>query len=75
MVVLGGFAERRWPHYLRQADSLVVQLIVSPHPRASARRSRRTSSMNSRSDEQGTARGRQAGVLTHFGVARASART
>ncbi len=40
MVVLGGFAERRWPHYLRQADSLVVQLIVSPHPRASARRSR-----------------------------------
>lgn len=40
VVIMGGFAERCWLRYLRQADSPVVGLIVSPHPSASARRSR-----------------------------------
>jgi uracil-DNA glycosylase len=40
VVVMGGFAERCWLHYLRRADSPVVRLIVSAHPSASARRSR-----------------------------------
>jgi hypothetical protein len=40
VVVMGGFAEHWWLQYLRQPESPVLPLITSPHPSASARRSR-----------------------------------
>lgn len=40
VVVMGAFAEHWWLRYLRRPESLVVALIVAPHPSASARRGR-----------------------------------